>query len=91
MEVTDDLRHTMAVLFRHLLTGGPSPRNLYMAAAVELETTPEAVKQASKRLRDRINRERVQRLEDVKALGHYLITTTRSVTEADLDVTRTTE
>jgi hypothetical protein len=81
------LRHRMAVLFQHLIDGTDPPRNLYRHASAALgpEDTEANLKAATHRLIERINKgRRGHRLEDVEALGYYLVHTTRAVQETDL-------
>lgn len=66
-------KRTMAVLFRHLLDGSPKPRNLYQAAASELGVSEDAVKKQLRRVRDRLNRDRFQKLRSADEVGEYLV------------------
>jgi nucleoside-diphosphate-sugar epimerase len=77
-----------AVLFQHLIDGIEPPRNLYKHASAALGDmeTEANLKTATHRLMRRINKQRRigHPIEDVEALGFYLIRTSKAVTEADL-------
>ena len=85
-DVQPGLRHTMAVLFRHLLKKTPKPVNVYKTAAQELGTTQAAVKRSAERLMGRINQHRFggATIDTFDQLGHYLVTTAALITTDDL-------
>lgn len=77
-------RRKLAAMFRHLILGGPKPLNLAKAAAAELGIADSAVLMTAQQVRNKINQWKWQKLEDNEALGHYLVTLTRTLTAADL-------
>ncbi len=79
-------RHAMAQLFRHLLEGTPRPRNIVKPAAENLGVSVDALKHQAARVRDRVNRDRFQKLRTLDHLGEYLVERARAVTAADLEV-----
>jgi len=84
-DVRPSLRHTMAVLFRHLLVGTPRPVNVYRTAADEVGITEAAMKRSADRLMGRINAHRVGGpIDTLDHLGHYLVTTAALITTDDL-------
>lgn len=85
-DVRPSLRHTMAVLFRHLLVGTPRPVNVYRAAADEMGITEAAMKRSADRLMGRINAYRLGgHIDTLDHLGHYLVTTAALITTDDLE------
>ena len=83
-ELEPSQRRAMAVLFRHLIDGSPKPRNLIRAAAEELGTTEDALKKQLKRVKDRLNRERFQKLNTTAEVGEYLVNVAGLVSSRDL-------
>jgi hypothetical protein len=85
-DVRPSLRHTMAVLFRHLLEETPKPVNVYRTAADEMGTTEAALKRSAERLMGRINEYRFGGpIDTLDHLGHYLVTTAALITTDDLE------
>lgn len=84
VEIKPAVRETMAVVFAHLLTGEPKPANLALAASKRLGRSEQAIKNVTKALRDQINEERWLNLQTLDQLGHYLIGTTRTLSQDDL-------
>jgi len=85
-DVRPSLRHSMAVLFRHLLEGTQKPVNVYRTAAHEMGTTEAALKRSAERLMGRINEHRFGgRIDTLDQLGHYLVTTSALITTDDLE------
>jgi hypothetical protein len=86
--IDGQLRHRMAVLFQHLIDDTEPPSNLYKHASAALGgmETEANLKTAAHRLMRRINKQRRtdHPIEDVEALGYYLIHTSKAVAEADL-------
>lgn len=84
------VRHRMAVLFRHLLLDEDRPENLYRSAAERLafddpDKGTNLLKQAANRLIHQLNRERSVGLEGVDSLGHYLVFTSGALSPDDLE------
>ena len=77
-------RRAMAHVFRHLLEETPRPSNLYKRAASELGVSEDALRKQTRRVRERVNRERFQKLRALDDLGEYLVQKARLVTAADL-------
>jgi hypothetical protein len=85
-DVRPGLRHSMAVLFRHLLEGTPKPVNVYWTAAHEMGTTEAGLKRSAERLMERINKHRFGGpIDTLDHLGHYLVTTAALITTDDLE------
>lgn len=84
------IRHRLAVLFRHLLLDEERPENLYRSAAEELgldylDKGANLLKQTANRLIQQLNRERSVGLEGVDALGHYLVFTSSALSPDDIE------
>ncbi|MGQ2912114.1 hypothetical protein [Aeromicrobium sp.] len=77
-------RHTMAHLFRHLLDGTPRPKNITRPAAEALGISVDTLKKRAGVVRDRVNRERFQKLGTLDELGEYLVERAGVVTIDDL-------
>jgi hypothetical protein len=85
-DVRPSLRHSMAVLFRHLLEGTQKPVNVYRTAALEMGTTEAGLKRSAERLMGRINEHRFGGpIDTLDHLGHYLVTTAALITTDDLE------
>lgn len=84
-------RHSMAHLFRHLLEGTPRPPNPVKLAAADLGVSDDALKKQAARVRNRVNRDRFQKLRTLDELGEYLVERAQAVSFADLAVTPTLE
>lgn len=82
-------RHAMAHLFRHLLDGTPRPANIVKPAAADLGVSADALKKQATRVRNRVNRDRFQKLRTLDELGEYLVERAQAVSSADLEVTPT--
>lgn len=84
---SDDVRHTIAITFRHLLDErGVRPRAIYREASAALGKTEDEVKQTINRARQRVNEMRPTRapLRDADAFGDYVIRRRRIVGRGDL-------
>lgn len=77
-------RHTMAHLFRHLLDEKPRPKNITKPAAEALGIPVDTLKKRAAAVRDRVNRERFQKLRTLDELGEYLVERANLVTLDDL-------
>lgn len=82
-------RHAMAHLFRHLLEGTPRPANIVRPAAEDLGVSVDALKKQATRVRNRVNRDRFQKLRTLDELGEYLVERAQAVSSANLEVTPT--
>lgn len=84
LSVTPEHRVMLAVLFAHLIRGGPKPANLAQAAGKRLGRSEQAIKNQANDLRHRLNEQRWLNLRDTDQMGHYLVVTTRTISWADL-------
>lgn len=85
LRLSPEVRHKLAVLYRHEFSGERAPGNLCEAAAGPLGVTAAAVKVTAKRVQDRVNMHRQAQLTNLQDLGYYLVNVAYAITEDDLD------
>lgn len=85
LRLSPAVRHKLAVLFQHELSGDRAPSNLCEAAAGTLGLTEAAVKITAKRVQDRVNLHRQAQLTSLQDLGYYLVNVAYAIGEDDLD------